>query len=144
MPKAIDIKSVLQAAGLRRTPVRTGVIESLSRASKPMSVGEIIESLPADTDTVTVYRTLNTLVEKNMAQRVRSDDRSWLYELNVAGGSSERHAHAHFMCDGCGTVECLPDVEIADAKSMEKLVRPGYTVRDQEVTVRGTCADCQK
>jgi Fur family transcriptional regulator, ferric uptake regulator len=144
MLKTLDIKALLHAAGLRRTPVRAGVIQSLVQASKPMSVTEILSLLPPDTDSVTVYRTLNTLVEKNMAQRVRNDDRSWLYEMSVGESSSRTHAHAHFLCDQCGKIECLPDVTVQDSKALEKLMKPGYHVREQEVTVRGTCAVCAK
>ena len=148
-----DTKAMLNAAGLRRTPVRAGVLDALVAAQAgargPMSVQEVVEFLPADTDVVTVYRTLNTLVEKGMAQRVRGDDRSWLYELgqhgkpdDSANPTGSAHAHAHFFCDGCGKIECLPDMKVENALALSGLLKPGYAVRDQEVTVRGTCATC--
>jgi Fur family transcriptional regulator, ferric uptake regulator len=136
----IDAIQILHAAGLRRTPVRTGVIELLAAASRPMAVPDLLGKLPRGTDVVTVYRTLNTLAKKKLARRVRGEDRSWLYELNST--RSDDHLHAHFVCDECGTVECLPEVEAPALPRGLKLAR-GYDVSKQELTLHGTCAKCK-
>ncbi len=133
-------KDILHTAGLRQTPVRSAVIETLSKADRPQSVQEIVAALPNGTDVVTVYRTLNTLVEKGLARKIRSEDRSWLFEL-VAEGEKSEHVHAHFVCDSCGTVECLPDVEVPAAPRSAKLNK-GYVVTKQDLTLHGTCPKC--
>lgn len=137
----IDSATILHAAGLRRTPVRNGVIELLAKARRPQSVQELLAGLPEGTDVVTVYRTLNTLVEKNLARRIRSEDRSWLFELATTGKESD-HVHAHFVCDNCGTVECLPDVSVPALTPRSAKLDKGYEVTKQDLTLHGTCPKC--
>lgn len=137
----IDPTRILHAAGLRKTPVRTGVIELLASARRPKSVQDLVAGMPDGTDVVTVYRTLNTLVSKRLARRIRSEDRSWLFEL-AADGATAEHVHAHFVCDHCGTVECLPDVELPAVTPASSKLTKGYEVTKQEVTLHGTCPKC--
>jgi Fur family transcriptional regulator, ferric uptake regulator len=136
----MDSIEILHAAGLRRTPVRTGVIELLAASTRPMAVPDLLGKLPRGTDVVTVYRTLNTLVKKKLARRVRGEDRSWLYEISA--GKEHEHLHAHFVCDGCGTVECLPEVEAPALPKGLKLSK-GYDVTKQELTLHGFCPKCR-
>lgn len=137
----VDAADILHAAGLRRTPVRSGVIDVLSRARRPQSVHDIFAALPQGTDVVTVYRTLNKLVEKNLARRIRSEDRSWLFELAGAGKETD-HVHAHFVCDSCGTVECLPDVTLPSFTARSAKLEKGYEVTKQDLTLHGVCPKC--
>lgn len=137
-----DPTGVLRAAGLRRTPVRVGVIESLRAAARPASVQQLLAALPAGTDAVTVYRTLHTLVDRKLARRVRGEDRGWLFELIAAGGEAKQHAHPHFVCDSCGTVECLNDVAVATRVPSSAKLSQGYEVTKQEVTLHGVCPKC--
>lgn len=141
MAEVANSKDILNAAGLRRTPVRSGVIDLLAKARRPQSVQDILLSLPQGTDVVTVYRTLNTLVEKHLARRIRSEDRSWRFELAPAGEDAE-HVHAHFVCDNCGTVECLPDVSAPAVAPHSVKLEKGYEVTKQDLTLHGTCPKC--
>ena len=141
MAEVIDAKNILLSAGLRRTPVRGGVIDLLAKARRPLSVQDILAALPTGTDVVTVYRTLNTLVDRLLVRRIRSEDRSWLFELAVAGNDAE-HVHAHFVCDNCGTVECLPDVAVPAIAPRSAKLNKGYEVTKQDLTLHGTCPKC--
>jgi Fur family transcriptional regulator, ferric uptake regulator len=136
--KPVDL---LHGAGLRRTPVRTHVLELLSRSKAPLSAPQILEQLPEGTDNVTLYRTLNTLTLKKLLHRVRGDDQIWRYG---SGNGGTRHEHAHFVCDECGTVECLTDVPLSDTTVKRSGVRPGYRVDYSEILVHGACPDCRR
>ena len=85
-----NIEAAIRGAGLRITPVRVGVLEVLRRSPRPIDVPGILEKLPARTDAVTVYRTLNTFTRKQMVHRVRGEDRSWRYAMGE--GAAERVA----------------------------------------------------
>lgn len=137
----MEVTEILHAAGLRRTPVRAGVVSLLSKSKRPLSVQDIVDQLPDGTDVVTVYRTLNTLVKKKLARKVRGEDRSWRFET-TADKSQGTHAHAHFVCDECGTVECLPEMELPDVSRKTATLGKGYAVTKQEVTLHGTCPKC--
>jgi Fur family ferric uptake transcriptional regulator len=135
--------ALLRQSGLRRTPVRTGVMDVLARTRRPMSVPQILGRLGGGVDTVTVYRTLNTFARKRLVHRVRGEDRSWLYAISDdAPGARPEHRHPHFVCDACGKVECLGGAEIPRTLVASMGVSPAYDVRYPEVVLHGTCPRC--
>jgi Fur family transcriptional regulator, ferric uptake regulator len=132
---------LLREAGLRRTPVRTGVLDILAQERQPMSAPQILEKLPEGTDNVTLYRTLQTFAGKRLVHRVRGDDQVWRFGLG-AGQDATQHEHAHFVCDECGTVECLDDAPAPEEPKKKYKIRNGYRVAYSEVLVHGTCREC--
>jgi Fur family ferric uptake transcriptional regulator len=132
---------LLRRAGLRRTPVRVALLKLLGASTQPLTAPELLERLPADTDTVTVYRTLNTFTELSLIHRVRGSDRSARYALG-APQSRQTHRHPHFVCDECGTVECLADAPIPDSLVKSLHVKREYRVKFPEVLLHGICPKC--
>lgn len=135
------IERALKKCKLRRTPVRAGVLEVLAKAVRPLGAVEILEKLPAGTDTVTVYRTLNTFTEKGVVHRVRGEDRVWRYALGDAQETA-RHHHPHFVCERCGKVECLKEAEIPPAFVTSLGVGTKYRIHYPEVVLHGVCPKC--
>src|SRR4051812_40498407 len=80
--------AVLRGASLRRTPVRVGVLDVLAAAARPIGVPELLGRLPDHTDSVTVYRTLNTFTRERLVHRVRGADRTWRYALAANDGKA--------------------------------------------------------
>ena len=137
-----DINGFLRKASLRRTPVRAGVLEILQKSARPMGAVEILERLPAHTDAVTVYRTLNTFTKKKLLHRIRGEDRVWRYALGGGEPSPKAHQHPHFVCESCGKVECLKDAEIPETFIGSLGVGSKYAVSYSEVVLHGTCPRC--
>ena len=137
------VERLLKRAKLRRTPVRAGVLEVLSKTSRPLGAVEILEKLPPHTDAVTVYRTLNTFTTKHVAHRIRGEDRVWRYALGDQHESTP-HQHPHFVCEECGKVECLKESEIPAAFVKSLGVGARYAVRYPEVVLHGTCPRCRR
>jgi Fur family ferric uptake transcriptional regulator len=133
---------VLRSAGLRRTPVRAGVLDVLAGANGPLAVPQILEQLPARTDAVTVYRTLNTFTRKKLVHRVHGEDRTWRYAMSGQTEQSPEHQHPHFVCDECGTVECLEKSQIPGTFVPSLRVGARYSVRYPEVVLHGVCPKC--
>lgn len=131
----------LRKAGLRKTPVRVGVIELLERSGRPLSVPQILGKLKG-VDTVTVYRTLGTFVAKRLVHRVRGEDRTWMYALGGTGDAPQ-HKHPHFVCDECGKVECLEQAEIPRGFVQSLGVASAYAVSYPEVVLHGVCPKCR-
>ena len=136
--------SLLRGSGLRRTPVRVGVLGVLAGAGHPLGVPQVLEALPHGTDAVTVYRTLNTFTRKKLVHRVRGEDRTWRYALTAppAAPRQAEHAHAHFVCETCGTVECLEDAQIPRNLVRSLGVKSEYAVHYPEVVLHGLCPKC--
>src|SRR5262245_36587288 len=132
MPDDEAVSRLLKKSKLRRTPVRAGVLEILSKAGRPLGAVEVLEKLPPHTDAVTVYRTLNTFTGKNVLHRVRGEDRVWRYALGDPQ-HAEAHLHPHFICEDCGKVECLKEAEIPNDFVRSLGVQSRYSVRYPEV-----------
>jgi Fe2+ or Zn2+ uptake regulation protein len=135
---------LLRGAGLRRTPVRVAVLDRVTAARQPLAAPEIIRRLGDETDPVTVYRTLNTLAEHKLVHRVRGEDGAWRYAATPAAASHDRreHPHAHFVCDNCGTVECLEQLPLREDLVPPRTLGRRYDVTHAELVVHGTCPKC--
>jgi Fur family ferric uptake transcriptional regulator len=133
---------VLRQANLRSTPVRLAVLRVLANSRRPLDVSQIRAALPDSTDTVTVYRTLNTFAENKLVHRVRGEDRSWRYARGGATDTSD-HRHPHFMCDECGKVECLTQASIPGDILESSAVGRGYKVEYPELVLHGRCPNCR-
>lgn len=118
--------------------MRLDVLRILMEAGQPLGAPQIMERIADKIDRVTLYRTVNTLTRKRLLHRVRGDDQIWRYGIGDRSGA--RHEHAHFVCDECGTVECLSDTPAPPSKRAG--VRRGYQVEYSELLVHGKCPDC--
>ena len=135
--RAGRMKNRLRDAGLRATLPRMEVLRRLEDASAPSSHGDLADELvPMGFDRATVYRNLNDLVESGLATRVDLGDHVWRFEVR-APGENEPEDHPHFLCNDCGEVVCLPEIEIPLPR---KAARPIADIQD--VVLRGRCASC--
>ena len=86
------------------------------------------------------------LARGTQALRVRGEDRSWRYALGSTTGhrnNTADHQHAHFVCDECGTVECVEDIKIPTKALTAVQPAPGYQINYPEVLLHGTCPKCK-
>ena len=90
-------------------------------------------------DRVTVYRTLQTFVEKGIIHSIPSADNSVRYALCKDACSEGHHHdnHVHFMCDTCLTTYCLDHVIVPTVALPE-----GFQVNQVDVVVSGKCLKC--
>ncbi len=134
----IDPKLLLKEHGLRVTGPRVSVLEALTRATHPLSHSEVLDTLGKTSwDASTTFRTLKKLVEEGLAvvaSRVDGIDR---YAFSENG--QEPHEHAHFVCNDCGEVSCLPESVLPKVKSNN---RWATSVQKAQMQLRGECPDC--
>ena len=138
MAKNVDeLRSSLRTRGLRATPSRIAVLELLRAEDAPLSHGDVAERLNAQPwDRATLYRNLTDLAEAGLARRTDVGDHVWRFEAITADHDT---AHPHFVCTECGTIECLPEIELAVRRAKApRAVRQ----RQVEVHVRGLCDAC--
>jgi len=134
LPIDIQARQWLTDADLRVTTARTSVLKLMAKASDWLTHNDIESQMPAGTDRVTLYRTLDALAEAGLLARSVGADRVGRYSLAVGG--YHRH-HAHFHCDQCGGVFCLPM-----PTPQETSVPGGFSVQAVELSVRGQCNRC--
>lgn len=136
--KLDELRDLVRARGLRVTPSRIAVLGLLLGSEQPLSHGEVAQKLAGQRwDPATLYRNLIDLSEAGFIRRRDVGDHVWRFEA-VRGGH-EPNAHPHFVCTECGTVECLPTMELVATKA--KTPR-AVKRREIEVQVRGLCDGC--
>ena len=134
-----ELRAVLRDRGLRATSVRLAVLVSLHERAAPMTHEQVMEVLPTGAfDRATVWRVLSDLAEQGVLRRMDLGDRIWRYEL-IDACRPVQDDHAHFLCEACGDVSCLPPLEV-------RLPGGGMpeALRGAEVRIRftGVCSDC--
>jgi Fe2+ or Zn2+ uptake regulation protein len=126
-------------AGYRITQPRRAVIRALLEDqgySSPAEVWQRARSHYPTVGLVTVYRTLELLMQLGFVRRIHTDDGCHGYTT-----SSHGHHH-HVVCRRCGaTIE----FEGCDLSPLLARVsqRTGYLVEDHLLELVGLCATCQ-
>lgn len=128
---------LIAAHGGRITRTRLAVLEILQDSGRSLSHDDVAARLSAAAvphDRVTLYRTLDWLVEQGLAHRIKGPDRAWRFNF----GGEKAAQHAHFHCDRCGHVLCLESVRPDEGFSLPE----GYRPERAELVFHGTCPDC--
>jgi len=134
-----EMRALLKQGQLRATSPRLAVLVALHEHGAPMRHEQVMDELSAAAfDRATVWRILSDLADRGLLRRMDLGDRVWRYELFDACRTAEDD-HAHFLCDDCGTVSCLPPLELRarDGQLPSELLGADIRLR-----VSGTCADC--
>lgn len=132
-------RELIAAHGGRVTRARVAVLEVLGSAHTPLShegVASALEEGGETFDRVTLYRTLEWLVEQGIATRIAGSERAWNFELVDRHG----HHHAHFHCQRCGRVTCMEEV----APALAGALPPGFSLAQAELVLHGACAECNR
>jgi Fur family ferric uptake transcriptional regulator len=143
-PNLDELRGAVRAKGLRATPSRLAVLELLRACDAPMSHGDVADRLATQAwDRATIYRNLTDLAEAGLVRRTDVGDHTWRFE--AVSSDHEAASHPHFICVECGSVECLPEIELAVRASRSTRSRPPRAVKQRqvEVHVRGLCDACQ-
>ena len=131
----------LADAGYRRGGARTAVVETLGRQSCAVSARDIDDLLRDQGKTIgraSVYRTLETLAELKLVQRLDLGSGEKRYEAHRPGGEH----HHHLVCDRCGLVQPFEDPDLE--RVLERLAgRVDYAVDEHDVVLHGACGDCR-
>ena len=132
---------VLSEHGHRAGGARTAVVEALGRRGGCVDADELVDVLRRGGRRIgvaSVYRALALLAELGVLQRVPMAG-SARYELVGPGGDH----HHHLVCDDCGATAAFED------QALERAIgrlsrRTAYAVQAHDVTLHGTCPDCQR
>lgn len=92
---------ILNKVGLKKTEIRVLLLDFLSKNKKPISAAQILIELKKNKlDQVTIYRTLETFLEKGLIKKVETGKREAEYEL-----IDEKNDHHHMICIKCNQIE---------------------------------------
>jgi Fur family ferric uptake transcriptional regulator len=130
-------EKLLSSAYLRRTDPRIAILSILLTTHKPATQDYIAEKLAGDApDKVTIYRTLESLIEAGLVHKVFLQERAWRFELS--DNCTKKQCHPHFTCTNCGGTHCMTGISLPLAKNPPK----GFIVHHQSVQLEGLCPRC--
>jgi Fur family ferric uptake transcriptional regulator len=135
--EALDI---LRRNSLSITDSRQKILDLFLKSSGALAHADIEKKTGESFDRVTIYRTLQSFVEKGLIHLIPTIDNSIKYALCKDECQAGQHHdnHVHFLCDECNKTICLEEVTIPDVK-LPKGFKPQYA----EMMVTGVCGDCK-
>jgi Fur family transcriptional regulator, ferric uptake regulator len=138
-PEVSDLTARLAAAGVRPTPQRLLVLETLAAEPHDATAQEIHARLRARRNRVglaTVYRALRVLKGRGVVDELSHRTGESCYRLCTPGH------HHHLFCERCHRVEELEGCEV-DTWVARASRAKGFRAASHTVEVVGLCADCQ-
>ncbi len=134
-----DYKIMLRERGLKVTPQRLAVIEAvtvLHDHPTAEDVGRFIRKKYPTVATGTVYKTLETLVDKDILKRVKTDSGLLRYD-------AVKDQHHHIYCTHCDRIEDYYDSELTDLiyGYFEKKQIPDFSIEDIKLQIVGKYSD---
>ena len=133
-----EARKLLHESALRATAPRLAVLRVLAEAQSPLSHTEVLERLgETEWDPATIYRNLVKLRDAGVAPVVTRAEGIDRYAL--AGAQDDGHRHAHFVCEDCGRVACLP-AQLTASMSMDGPW--AASIQKAMVQLSGECPEC--
>jgi len=127
----------LKTKGLKVTPARLAIFETLFKIKHPETVQEIHKKLKKNKiDLVTLYRTLDSFEKMGLVRKVDLHKDAVYYELNM-------EHHHHIVCIKCGTIE---DFKVCNIDLLtKKIIRKASnfkTINEHCLELFGICNAC--
>ena len=132
------LSEILRRKNLSVTDSRRKILSLFLDTHDALAHGDIEKKAGEKFDRVTVYRTLQTFVEKGIIHSIPTSDNSVRYALCRDCNEGHHHDdHVHFVCSNCQKTICLDDVVSPGIQLPE-----GYQPHNIQVVINGICKDC--
>jgi Fur family ferric uptake transcriptional regulator len=131
-------KEILKNSKLSLTSHRMELLEILSNCKQAISEKDLEVLMNGNCNRTTIYRNLNSLVEKKIVHRILSGD---AIKYKLAPGKKEsgkKFDHVHFDCKNCNTTFCFEELSVQDYKLPE-----GFTKLENQFIIFGICNNCR-
>lgn len=136
-----QVNEILKKNQLSVTGSRKTILELFLHSNGALAHADIERRTGEKFDRVTVYRTLQSFMEKGIIHTIPTSDNSIRYALCKDDCSQGHHHdnHVHFVCNICSVTTCLESVTVPEVK-----LPKGFKPTDRQMIVSGICGDCQK
>ncbi len=133
----MDYKEILRSSNLSLTSHRIELLNVLSGCKQAINEKELELLMNGTCNRTTIYRNLNSLVDKKIVHRILSKE-AVKYKL-VTGNveSGKKSDHVHFECRSCKTTFCLEELSVQDYNLPE-----GFTKLENQFVIFGICKNC--
>lgn len=131
---------ILRSSALSLTTGRKTILEIFLSSPNALAHQDIEIACKEKYDRVTIYRTLQTFLEKGIIHTIPSSDNITRYALcndDCIETGHHHDNHVHFTCDTCGKTICLDQTEVP-AVHLPK----GFRAHQINMIVSGVCKSC--
>lgn len=131
--------NILKRKGLSVTEARRTILNLFMTSNGSLVHADIEGNNAIPFDRVTVYRTLQTFVEKGIIHQIPTTDNTIQYALCKENCEDGHHhdEHVHFICNQCSKTMCLDDVIVPSIK-----LPKGFKPVNSAMIVNGICDEC--
>jgi Fur family ferric uptake transcriptional regulator len=135
-----QVDDILKKNQLSVTGSRKSILELFLHSKGALAHADIEKQTGEKFDRVTVYRTLQSFMEKGIIHTIPTSDNSIRYALCKDDCSEGHHHdnHVHFICTECNKTICLDSVTVPEVK-----LPKGFKPLESQMVVSGICEDCQ-
>lgn len=136
---SITVENYLKDHNLSSTSHRKAILEKFLIGNVALSHTDVEQALTEEIDRVTIYRSLNTFVEKGVLHKIIDHDGITKYALcrDDCHENNHQHNHIHFKCVQCEEIVCLENVTIPNVK-----LPSNYIIHEANLLVSGICDQC--
>ncbi len=130
-------KNLLSNRNLKATATRIKVLQLIHDYQSAIPYSKIQYEL-GQTDRITLYRTIQTLLKKGIIHKALSNKEETYYALcgTTCTTKSHDHNHAHFKCTECDSVSCVP------LEQNLTISLPHCKIDNITVHLTGLCQNC--
>lgn len=134
-----NVDEILRKNQLSVTGSRKSILELFIASNGALAHADIERMTGEKFDRVTVYRTLQSFMEKGIIHTIPTADNSIRYALCKDDCSEGHHHdnHVHFVCTSCGRTICIDSVTVPDVK-----LPKGFKAFEVQMVVNGICEQC--
>ena len=129
------IEELLRAKGLKKTKVRTSLLQHFMQMKHAQSYGDLQVALRSQIDKSTLYRNLTSFERVGIIHRI--NDHSGIAKYAFGEAQGHGNEHAHFVCEYCETVYCMEGLA-----PLQLEVPKGFKTKQVQTIVKGICAKC--
>ena len=136
-----NVNDILRKNQLSVTGSRKTILELFLHSSGALAHADIEKKAGEKIDRVTVYRTLQSFMEKGIIHTIPTPDNSIRYALCKDDCTEGHHHdnHVHFVCTVCSVTICLDTVTVPEVK-----LPRGFKPLEVQMIINGVCDACQK
>ncbi len=134
------IVQLLRSSKLSITDTRVKILELFLKSNGALEHADFEKLSGKAFDRVTIYRTLQTFLDKGIVHKIPTTDTTVRYAIckSECGEHDHHDHHVHFRCETCGSTQCLDETDVPIIS-----LPSGYAVHNVEVVVSGVCKDCK-
>ncbi len=131
-------EEMLEEAGIRPTPNRILVLREILKSDSPLSLTDLEGSLET-LDKSSIFRVITLLAQHHIVHGIEDGRGIAKYEIchgDHAHGDDDMHAH--FYCERCERVVCLPAISATPPELPE-----GFEAHSVNYMIKGICPECK-